>query len=249
MHVIISYVAFIAAGFFGVGMLIVGGIAEIRGTYLSIPVGVGASMATGLVVAIVAYRAMGWMTLIAVPSITILTILAAQIGFIPGSIANFIDDAAERAIPNQKTVEAHMTEEERNCEKDQYCKFAPITEESLAIFRRDALINGNCDRAYDCRPNVDRATVTGALISVQLRKEFPEIRGAYLHAVNLNRQSLSVKVDGPMDDPEAKALLKRICASVKKQKHPAVDLQDASLSYPYTEFGLRDFKMILSRKC
>jgi hypothetical protein len=248
-NLIIAWVAFIAAGYFGIGSLIVGGFAEFMDIYLRPPTGVIVSIGVALVAAGVVYKAAGWVGLFVVPTLMVLAVLLGQIGIIPGHIDNFMNDAVLRVMPEEKTVTAHMSQEELYCEQDRYCKFAPITEESLAIYRRDALLNGNCDRAYDCRPEVNRARVTGALISVQLRNEFPEIRGAYLHAVDIDRQSLSVDVSGPMEEVDAKSLVKKVCASVKGKKYPAVDIEKVSVAYRVMEYGFRTTKTILYRKC
>ena len=249
MNKIIAWLGFIAAGYFGIGMLIVGGFAEASNIYLGTTVGVTASIVVALFAAWLVHKIAGVFALFIIPSLVMMVALAAQIGFFPGPIDNFMNDAALRVIPTEKTVKAHMNQDELHCEQDRYCKFAPITDESLAIYRRDALLNGNCDRAYDCRPEVNRAKVTGGLISLQLRKEFPEIRGAYLHAVEIDRQSLSVDVDSPMEDAEAKSLVKKVCASVKEKKYPAVDIQNVSVQYHVMEDGLRDIKTILRRRC
>lgn len=246
----VFWVAFLGAGYFCIGWLIVGGFAESLDIYLRPPVGVIASIVVALLAAGAVYKTAGWVALFIVPSLTLLVVLfGGQLGLVPGFIENFMNDATLRAMPDEKTVKAHMSQEELYCEEDSYCKFAPITDESLAVFRRDALLNGYCDRAYDCHPHINRATVTGGLISVQLRKEFPEIRGAYLHAVEIDDQSLSVDVDGPMEEAAAKSLVKKVCASVKEKKYPAVDIEEVSVQYRFIEYGFREIETILYRKC
>lgn len=246
---IIALLSILGAGYYGIGVLIVGGYAEACDMYLRPSVGIAASITLALVIAVLIYKIVGFGAFFMAPFFAILTILAGQVGFLPGAMENFLNDAALRTMPNEKTVKAHMTPVELYCTEDRYCKFAPITDESLTIFRRDAFLNGYCDRGYDCRPEANRATVTGALISLQLRKEFPEIHGVYLHALDIDRQSLSVDVGGAMDESRAKSLVINICASVQKQKYPAVDIHKVSIQYRVNEYGSWGIKTIVNRRC
>jgi hypothetical protein len=168
---------------------------------------------------------------------------ALAVKLLPGSVQNFMADAWLRVLPKHETVVANLSDQERLCLEDKFCKFAPISDSALALFYRDTTINGLCDRhSYaQCRPWVTRAAVTGALMSLDVRARFPVASGIPYDPKDPGDQSTMVMTHtAVVGDAARKALVADICAFVNG-RYPAVDVERVFVHLDAPGRGGEDF--------
>lgn len=219
--------------YYFIGVIIVGSIANSFSIYLEPPYGVILSVITAVFLVGLISKIGGILAFaigLIIPGICFFLYIGALMGIVSGSFIDFSDDAFSAIYPDKATTGTHFSSVQKACEEDQYCNFAEITSETRALFLRDVYINGICDPYpyATCEPEINRASVTGAVMSRDIRENFSIVKGVLYQPFLADTQSVYVMLKNQPSQP--KTLAEKICVFVKG-RYPGVDIDTIMINF------------------